>query len=321
MSQLPLSADARRRPATTNEKPVEPPLLVEVDETVTDAGWFDGSAEPATHEVDRAPGLPGNSRMARWGTGILAAIAVAFLALPVIALFARAVLGGALSSIPLEATLDALILSLVASGFTVLIVVVFGSPLAWVLARRSFRGKALTETLVDLPIVLPPTVAGLALLLAFGRRGVAGPALEAAGISIPFTTLAVVVAQVFVAAPFYIRATRAGFQSVDRDLEEAAAVDGATGAQVIRRITVPLAAPALSAGLVLAWARALGEFGATIMFAGNIAGRTQTLPLLVYSEFQGSLDAAVAAAAVLVVAAIGVLAAVRLTHWRAVLPG
>ena len=122
------------------------------------------------------------------------------------------------------------------------------------------------------------------------------------------------------AAPFYIRATRAGFQAVDRDLEEAAAVDGASGAQVIRRITVPLAAPALCAGLVLAWARALGEFGATIMFAGNIAGRTQTLPLLVYSEFQGSLDAAVAAAAVLVVAAVGVLVAVRLTHWRSVLP-
>ncbi len=219
-----------------------------------------------------------------------------------------------------KATLDALVLSLIASGVTVAVVVVLGSPLAWVLARRSFRGKALAETLVDLPIVLPPTVAGLALLLAFGRRGVAGPALEAAGISIPFTTIAVVIAQVFVAAPFYIRATRAGFQSVDRDIEEAAAVDGASGAEVLRRVTLPLAAPALSAGLVLAWARALGEFGATIMFAGNIAGRTQTLPLLVYSEFQGSLDAAAAAATVLVVAALGVLFAVRLTHWRAILP-
>ena len=130
-----------------------------------------------------------------------------------------------------------------------------------------------------------------------------------------------VIAQVFVAAPFYVRATRAGFQSVDRDIEEAASVDGASGVEVMRRITVPLAAPALGAGLVLAWARALGEFGATIMFAGNVAGRTQTLPLLVYSEFQGSLDAAAAAATVLVVAAFGVLVAVRLTQWRAILPG
>ena len=321
MSQLPLSANARARTPTTPQAATEQAPAIPVQPAPVERDAVDGAQIHAKVEVDDAPGLPGNSRAARVGTGALAAIALAFLALPVLALFARAVLGGALASIPIAATLDALILSLVASGFTVLVVVAFGSPLAWVLARRSFRGKALAETLVDLPIVLPPTVAGLALLLAFGRRGVAGPALEAAGISIPFTTLAVVVAQVFVAAPFYIRATRAGFQAVDRDLEEAAAVDGASGAQVIRRITVPLAAPALGAGLVLAWARALGEFGATIMFAGNVAGRTQTLPLLVYSEFQGSLDAAVAAAAVLVVAAVGVLVAVRLTHWRSVLPG
>jgi molybdate transport system permease protein len=289
-------------------------------DTITDRREPEPIATSAALEGDDSPALPGNSRGARIGTGALAAIALAFLALPVIALLVRAVFGGALASIPIKATLDALVLSLVASGFTIAVIVVFGSPLAWVLARRSFRGKALAETLVDLPIVLPPTVAGLALLLAFGRRGVVGPTLEAAGISIPFTTVAVVIAQVFVAAPFYIRATRAGFQSVDRDIEEAAAVDGASGTEIVRRITVPLAAPAVGAGLVLAWARALGEFGATIMFAGNVAGRTQTLPLLVYSEFQGSLDAAAAAATVLVVAALGVLVAVRLTHWRAILP-
>lgn len=267
-----------------------------------------------------APGLPGNGRAARLGTGILAAIALAFLALPVAALMGRALFGGALGEAPVAAILDALVLSLIASCCTIVVVVLLGSPLAWVLARRSFRGKALAETLVDLPIVLPPTVAGLALLLAFGRRGVAGPALEIVGISVPFTTLAVVVAQVFVAAPFYVRAARAGLQGVDRDLEEAAAVDGATGGQVVRHITIPLAAPALGAGLVLAWARALGEFGATIMFAGNVEGRTRTLPLLVYSEFQDSIDAAAAAAAVLVVAALGVLIAVRVTRWRSILP-
>jgi len=210
-------------------------------------------------------------------------------------------------------------LSLCTSLIAVTLVVVFGSALAWILARRAFRGKALAETLVDLPIVLPPSVAGLALLLVYGRRGLLGGALEVAGVSIAFSTIAVVVAQAFVAAPFYIRATRTGLAGVSRGYEEAAAVDGASASQVIRHITVPLAAPAIGAGLVLAWARALGEFGATIMFAGNIAGRTQTLPLLVYTEFQGSLDAAVVAACVLVLAALGVLVAVRLTHWRSVL--
>ena len=268
----------------------------------------------------RAPGLPGTSRAARFGIGSLATVALVFLGLPVVALLARGVFGGALQDASAEALLDALYLSLLVSLVSVAVVVVFGSPLAWVLARRTCRGKRLAETLVDLPIVLPPTVAGLALLLAFGRRGVAGPALEVIGLSIPFTTLAVVVAQVFVSGPFYIRAARAGFEGVERDLEEAAAVDGASGTRTVQRITIPLAAPALGAGLVLAWARALGEFGATIMFAGNVAGRTRTLPLLIYSEFQHSLDAAVAAASILVLAAVAVLLAVRLTHWRAILP-
>lgn len=286
-----------------------------------------GPPDPATVTVTTAepdaglaPGLPGTSRAARFGIGSLAALALLFLALPVVALLARALFGGALRDAPAEALFDALALSLLTTLATVVVVIIFGSPLAWVLARRSFRGKQLAETLVDLPIVLPPTVAGLALLLAFGRRGMAAPALDIVGLAIPFTTLAVVVAQVFVAGPFYIRAARAGLEGVDRHLEEAAAVDGATGVQIVRRITVPLAAPALGAGIVLAWARALGEFGATIMFAGNIAERTRTLPLLIYGEFQDTLDAAVAAASVLVVAAVGVLLAVRLTRWRAILP-
>ena len=174
---------------------------------------------------------------------------------------------------------------------------------------------------MDLPIILPPTVAGLALLLAFGRRGTLGTPLEAIGITIPFTTFAVVLAQTFVAAPLYIRSLRAGFASVDRTVEEAAEVDGASRFTLLTRVTLPLAAPAVGAGLALAWARALGEFGATIMFAGNIEGRTQTLPLVVYSEFQSSLDASVAAAAVLVTAAFGVLVAVRLTRWRGGIDG
>jgi len=262
----------------------------------------------------------GSESPAAIGVAAASAILLLFLAVPVVVLVLRAVLGGTLLAAAADrAVLDALVLSLVTTLASICLVVVLGTPLGYVLARRQFRGKWLAETIVDLPIVLPPSVAGLSLLLAFGRRGALGPALDLAGIAIPFTTLAVVFAQVFVAAPFFIRAARAGFRSVDSDLEDAARVDGAGGLATFRFVTLPLAAPAVTAGLVLAWARALGEFGATIMFAGNIAGTTQTLPLLVYSEFQSSLDSSVAAAAVLVLAAFGVLVAVRLTHWRGAL--
>ena len=169
--------------------------------------------------------------------------------------------------------------------------------------------------------MLPPSVAGLALLLVFGQRGLLGTVAGArSGSTIAFSTLAVVIAQVFVSAPFFIRSARAGLQSIDRDLEDAARVDGATEGQVFRRITIPLAGASLAAGLVMCWARALGEFGATIMFAGNIQGRTQTLPLVVYGEFQsGDLDASIAAAAILVLAAVAVLVVVRGFRWGRVM--
>jgi molybdate transport system permease protein len=253
---------------------------------------------------------------------VLSVIGLLFLGLPVAALLARAILGEQLLATASDkAVLDALVLSLITTLASLVLAVVFGTPLALLLARRDFRGKWLADVLVDLPIILPPTVAGLALLLAFGRRGALGQSLDAVGISIPFTTFAVVLAQTFVAAPLYIRSIRAGFASIDRTVEEAAQVDGASRFRLLTGVTMPLAAPAVGAGLALAWARALGEFGATIMFAGNIQGRTQTLPLVVYSEFQSSLDASVAAAAVLVTAAFGVLVAVRLTRWRAGVDG
>jgi molybdate transport system permease protein len=246
---------------------------------------------------------------------IPAAVALLFLAAPVAVLVARAVADGAFAeALAARAIWDALLLSLGTTLASLCIVVGFGTPLALGLARRAFRWRAVVETIVDLPIVLPPSVAGLALLLAFGRRGALGPAFEAVGVEVPFSTLAVIVAQIFVAAPFFVRSARAGFAAVDPELEDAARVEGGGRWAVFRHVTAPLAASGLGAGLVLAWARALGEFGATIMFAGNIEGRTQTLPLLVYSEFQGSLDAAIAAAAVLVIAALGVLVAVRLTR-------
>jgi molybdate transport system permease protein len=275
---------------------------------------------PGRGPSHRISGRRRTSEPTRLGLAAIAAIGLLFLGLPVAALLVRAVVSGALlDAAPDHALLDALALSLATTLASLAITIAFGTPLALVLARAEFRGKRLVEAIVDLPIVLPPSVAGLALLLTLGRRGVLGGPLEGLGLAIPFTTLAVVLAQTFVSAPLYVRAARAGFLSVDPDQEDAARVDGAGGRAVFRFVTLPLASASIGAGLVLAWARALGEFGATIMFAGNIGGRTRTLPLFVYSEFQSSLDASIAAAAVLVLAAFGVLVAVRLTRWRAAL--
>ncbi len=263
---------------------------------------------------------PAGARRNGWGDRSLAAVAglfALFLGLPVVTLVARAVLDGSFATaIVSPVVIDALSLSLVTTVISLAITVTLGLPLAFVLARRRFRGKGFIEAFVDLPIVLPPSVAGLALLLVLGRRGLLAAPLEVLGISVAFSTVAVILAQTFVSAPFFIRSARTGIAAVDRDLEDAARVDGASERQVLGAITLPLAGASLAAGLVMTWARSLGEFGATIMFAGNVEGRTQTLPLVVYSQFQGGeLDASIAAAAVLVLAAFGVLFAVRVFHW------
>lgn len=256
-------------------------------------------------------------RRSRVGLVVLTAPLVAFLALPVLTLVLRAILGGGLAdALGSHAVRNALALSLMTTAVSLALTLILGTPLAFLLARRRFRGSSIVETIVDLPIVLPPSVAGLALLLLLGRRGALGGALDIIGISIPFTTLAVILAQTFVAAPFYIRSARAGIAVVDRDTEDAARVDGATERDVFRWITLPLAGAALAAGAVMSWSRGLGEFGATIMFAGNIEERTQTLPLVVYGEFgAGDLDASIAAASILVLAAFGVLVSVRVLRW------
>jgi molybdate transport system permease protein len=186
-----------------------------------------------------------------------------------------------------------------------------GTPVAFLLARRRFRGRTLLDTLIDLPMVLPPSVAGIALLIAFGRRGLLGQYFSAAGIEIAFTQAAVVLAQTFVAAPFYVKAAAAGFATVDRELEQAAAIDGASPLKVFRAITLPLAWPALLGGLVMTWARALGEFGATIIFAGNFPGRTQTMPLAIYIGFELDFDIALTLAALLLAISFGVLFVVK----------
>jgi molybdate transport system permease protein len=243
---------------------------------------------------------------------IPAALFIAFILAPVSALFVRSSPSAFLAALQQADVQEALRLSALTTAITLICAVAFGTPIAYLLARWSFPGRTLLDTFVDLPIVVPPAVAGVALLIAFGRRGLFAPALAAAGIQLSFTTAAVVLAQLFVASPFYIRAARAGFVAVDRRIEEASAVLGAGPLETFWRITVPLALPSLIGGAVLTWARALGEFGATIMFAGNLVGVTQTMPLAVYLKLEsGDLPAALAISVVLVAASVAVLLVVR----------
>ena len=249
-----------------------------------------------------------------------AAALCGLLTLPIAALLMRVSPAALLTRIAEPAVLDALRLSLATSVAATVVVVVLGTPLAWLLATRRFRGHRLVEVLVDLPMVLPPTVAGLALLLALGRSGLAGGALEAAGITLPFTTLGVVVVQAFMAAPFYVGAARAGFLGVDRRLLEVAASLGASEPYRFARVAVPLAMPSLIAGTAMCAARALGEFGATITFAGNLPGVTQTMPLAVYVALQTDLEAAIVLSVVLLVFSLVLLAGLRVAArpvpWR-----
>lgn len=242
-------------------------------------------------------------------------VAVAFLAAPTAVLLLRAWgAGGALRD---PAVLAALRVSLLTTLASLALVVALGGPAAFLLARWRFRGRALVEALLDLPLVLPPVVAGLALLLAFGRNGPLGRGLALAGVELAFSPAAVVLAQAFVSAPLFVRAARAGFAGVDPDVEAAARVDGASRWAAFRFVTLPLAAPLLVEGAALAWARSLGEFGATVLFAGSLEGRTRTMPLLVYGALEGSLDAALAASAVLTLAAFATLAVLRALSARA----
>jgi molybdate transport system permease protein len=239
---------------------------------------------------------------------LAALLLLVFLVLPVAAILVKV----ARATAPLDAlgssvVTEALRLSLVTSSISAAVAVVLGTPVAFLLARYRFPGRAVVDSLVDLPMVLPPAVAGLGLLMAFGRRGILGGALDVLGLELAFTTAAVVMAQTFVAAPFYIRSARAGFEGVDRELERVSATLGSSRLRTFFRVTVPLAGPALMGGAVMAWARALGEFGATIMFAGNTIGRTQTMPLAIYIAFQSDLTAALVLAGILVAVSFVVL--------------
>ena len=230
------------------------------------------------------------------------AVYVLFIGLPILALLVRAgQQEGFLAGLTGPLVLQALRLTIVTSVISLVIVVVAGTPFAFLLARRGPTSRLLrvVDAFVELPIVLPPVVAGVAMLMAFGRNGLLGPFLSSLGIAIPFTTVAVVFAQIFVAAPFYIRAARIGFAGVDPAYEEVSQTLGVSPWRTFWRLTLPMAWPALLTGATLAWARAVSEFGATIMFAGNLTGRTQTMPLAIMTTMESSLGAALALATVM----------------------
>ena len=237
-------------------------------------------------------------------------IYVLFIGLPVVALLARAgQQDGFLAGLSGDLVLQALRLTVFTSLISLAIVVVVGTPFALLLARRRSPALRVIDTFVELPIVLPPVVAGVAMLMAFGRNGLLGPALSSVGITLPFTTAAVIFAQIFVAAPFYIRAARIGFAGVDPAYEEVSQTLGISPWATFWRLTLPVAWPSLLTGLTLAWARAVSEFGATIMFAGNLTGRTQTMPLAIMTAMESSLGAALALAVLLLAMSALALAA------------
>jgi molybdate transport system permease protein len=247
-----------------------------------------------------------------WPLGVPALLGALFLLVPLGGLLVRAPWRGLPRLLADSQVLDALRLSLLCASAATAVSLVFGVPLAWVLARWQVRGIGLLRALVTLPLVLPPVVGGVALLLAFGRQGLLGRLLdEWTGITLPFTTAGVIVAETFVAMPFLIITVEGAFRASDRGFEEAAATLGASRLTVFRTVTLPLIGPSLLAGAVLCWARALGEFGATITFAGNFPGRTQTMPLAVYVALESDPEAAVALSLVLLVVSIAVLAGLR----------
>jgi molybdate transport system permease protein len=251
----------------------------------------------------------------RWFAGALfgaLALALTFLTLPVVAIFVEATPRELVSSLDDPGVLDALWLSLRTTLMALAIIVVVGAPAAYLLATRRFPGREVVITLVELPLVMPPAVAGIGLLATFGRNGLIGGAIEDAGIQIVFETVAVVIALTFVAAPFFLRSAQAAFASVDRTWLEASRTLGSSEARTFIRVAIPAAAPGLLAGVALSWGRALGEFGATLIFAGSFQGRTQTAPLAIYERLGTDFTSALALSAVLVAASAALLLTVML---------
>jgi molybdate transport system permease protein len=258
----------------------------------------------------------------RWFPVVLAlslAVTLAFLVFPVLAIFLRTSPGELISSLSNPASLDALRLSIETTTIGVIVIVLVGTPAAYMLATRSFQAKALVVTLIELPLVMPPAVAGIGLLVAFGPKGLLGGLFSNLHIELVLQTAGVVIALVFVAAPFYLRLAQSAFAAVDRSLTEASRTLGVSEAATFIRVSIPVALPGLAAGVALAWGRELGEFGATLMFAGSYQGITQTAPLAIYSFVGTDLNAALALSAVLVIVSAVLLLTVKLVTGTTVL--
>jgi molybdate transport system permease protein len=243
---------------------------------------------------------------------LLLGLALAFLLLPLLAIFLDVAPGKLFSAVTSGVAVDALIVTAKTNAIANVLIVLVGTPAAYFVATRQFRGKALVVTLIELPLVLPPAVAGIGLLAAFGRLGLLGGTLDALGVSIAFSQAAVVLAVTFVASPFYLRSAIAAFQAVDQNLLDASRTLGAGRARTFVRVALPLAAAGLAAGAALGFARGVGEFGATLFFAGSFQGVTQTLPLAIYAQFEQNFDVALAISAMLVVISATVLLSVKL---------
>ncbi len=251
------------------------------------------------------------------GLGLAALATATFLALPLIAIYTRVPIGRLVDQLSSRVVIDALVVSVKTTVIAQLLILLFGTPTAYLLATRRFRGRSLAITLIELPLVLPPAVAGIGLLAAFGRVGMLGGALTFLGWQVPFTQAAVVLAVAFVASPLYVRQAIASFEAVDPTLVDASRTLGAGEARTFARIVLPLAAAGLAAGTALAFARGLGEFGATIMFAGSLQGRTQTLPLAIYAEFDSNFETALAIGGLLVAVSAVLLLSLKLGfRWK-----
>ena len=255
-------------------------------------------------------------RALKVGLALLLVFAAAFIALPVASLFIKSASGVTLETLWNPVVIDALTLSLFTATTSVVIVIILGTPLSYLNARFDYPGKEIADSLIELPVVMPPMVGGIALLMAFGRMGVLGQYLHAWGVNIAFTTVAVVVAQIFVSMPFYLRQARISFEDVDLVLENAARTLGASRTQVFFSVTLPIATNGLISGAIMSFARALGEFGATIMFAGNFQGRTQTMPLAIYTAMQGDLSVSLCLALILVAISFAIIATVKILTRR-----
>ena len=260
---------------------------------------IDRVSQSQVKQPQHAAALPLSGRAkSTWRLSVLPMLL--FFLIPIVVLFTRTTPARVLASLADPMVSQALSVSLKTSLISLGLILILGTPVAFLLGRFQFRLKNLVEGLVDLPTVLPPSVAGLALLLAFGRNGPLGSILSDWGITFAFTPAAVVMAQIFIAAPYYIRAASVGFGSIDKEYLQAAALDGAGAWDTFRYIILPMAQYALISGGLLSWARALGEFGATILFAGNFIGRTQTMPLAIYLGFESNLDVALTLSVILV---------------------